>query len=279
MKRAAVDGITLEYEVSGTGEPVILIHGALIADTFQPLLTEPSLAGRYCLINYHRRGYMGSTHSIGPTSLGEHAADCRALLRHLGMERAHAVGHSFGGSVALQFGLDFPEAVHSLALLEPALFLGATARAYRDALATGEQRFVEESAAVVVDEFLRPRFGAEYGAMLDKVLPGGFAQAVADAGTWFGKEIPALRRWRFDEAELRRITQPVLAVLGGESDALWPRFGETQRQLLRSLTQVQGFVLPGATHALQLQNPRGMAEALADYYRRHPIPVRSSPVR
>ena len=44
MKRAGVDGMTLEYEVSGSGEPVVFIHGVLIADTFRPLLTEPSLA-------------------------------------------------------------------------------------------------------------------------------------------------------------------------------------------------------------------------------------------
>lgn len=50
MERAVVDGITLEYEVTGTGEPVVLIHGALIADVFRPLLAEPSLARRYRLV-------------------------------------------------------------------------------------------------------------------------------------------------------------------------------------------------------------------------------------
>ena len=43
------------------------------------------------------------------------------------MRRAHVVGHSFGGAVALQLALDAPDLVHSLALLEPALFVGASA--------------------------------------------------------------------------------------------------------------------------------------------------------
>lgn len=214
---------------------------------------------------------MGSTHTLDPMSIARHVADSRALLDHLGVERAHVVGHSYGGSVALQLALDFPDIVHSLALLEPALFGDSTGQAYRDALARGEQRYREASAAVVVDEFLQPRFGAGYRATLDQVLPEAFMQAVADAETWFRLEAPALRSWSFGEAELRRITQPVLAVLGGESNALWPRFGDTHRLLLTRLPCAEEFVLHGTTHFLQVENPRGMAEILASFYARHPL--------
>lgn len=275
MERVVIDGITLAYEVAGTGEPVVLIHGALIADAFRPLLAEPSLVQRYRLVTYHRRGYAGSSHTPGPVDVARQAADCRALLRHLGMARAHVVGHSFGGNVALQLALDTPDIVHSLALLEPALIVGSTAQSYRDTLERGEQRYREEGAAVVVDDFLQARYGAGYRASLDQVLPGAFAQAVADVGTAFELELPAMRDWRFGEAEARRITQPVLVVLGSESDALWPRFGETNRLLLAWLPNAVGFVLPGAAHGLQTQNPRGMAEALANFCARHRIPVRT----
>ena len=275
MERAVVDGIALAYEVAGSGEPVLLIHGALLAEGFRPLLAEPALAGRYRLVRYHRRGYLGSGRAAGPISVARQAADCQALLRQLGVARAHVVGQSSGGAVALQLALDAPEVVHTLAVLEPALAAGASGQAYRDALARGEQRYREAGAAVVVDEFLRACFGAGYRAWLDRVLPGGFAQAVADAGTAFEAELPGSRDWRFGEAEVRRIAQPALAVLGAASDALWPRFGETHRLLLSWLPNAEGFVLPGATHALQLQNPRGMAEALAAFFARHPLPARS----
>ena len=85
MERARTEGAELEYEVSGTGEPVVFIHGAFIADIFRPLLAEPSLVGRYQLILYHRRGYAGSSHPSEPVSVARQAADCRALLRHLGV--------------------------------------------------------------------------------------------------------------------------------------------------------------------------------------------------
>ena len=106
-------------------------------------------------------------------------------------------------------------------------------------------------------------------ATLDRVLPGALDQAVADAGTWFECEASGQLAWRFGDAEVRRIRQPTLSVLGGESDALWSRFGETHRLLLEWLPHGEGFVLPGATHFMQIENPRGIAEALAAFWARH----------
>jgi pimeloyl-ACP methyl ester carboxylesterase len=269
MSLADVGDAVLEYEVLGAGEPVVFIHGALIADSFRPLLTQPVLADRYRLINYHRRGYLGSTHPQGEITIPRHAADCRALMRHLGIERAHVVGHSYGGNVALQLALEAPEVVHSLALLEPGLMVGSSAQGYRDALARVALHYREVGAATAVDEFLRARFGAGYRADLDRLLADAFDQAVADAGTSFEQELLAGQDWSFGEAEARRITQPVLSVLGSESNALWSRFGEAHRLLLEWLPGAEGFVLPCAAHGLQMTNPQGMAEALADFFARH----------
>jgi pimeloyl-ACP methyl ester carboxylesterase len=181
------------------------------------------------------------------------------------------VGHSYGGAVALQLALDTPGVAHSLALLEPALMVGASAQGYRESLARGVERYREADAAVVVDEFLKARW-PQYRATLDRVLPGAFAQAVADAETWFEREVSGQLNWRFGEAEARRISQPTLSVLGGESDVLWSRLGETHRLLLDWLPHAEGFVLPGATHFMQIQDPRGMAEALAAFWAHHRLP-------
>jgi pimeloyl-ACP methyl ester carboxylesterase len=272
LERARTDGAKLEYEVAGRGEPVIFIHGAFIADTFRPLLAEPSLAGRYRLILYHRRGYAGSSRASEPVSVAQQAADCRALLHHLGVERAHVVGHSYGGIVALQLALETPGVAHSLTLLEPGLMVGTSAQGYREALARGVERYREAGAEVVVDEFLQARWPG-YRATLDRVLPGAFDQAVADAETWFEHEASGQLAWRFGEAEVRRISRPTLSVLGGESDALWSRFGETHRLLLAWLPHAEGFVLPGSTHFMQIQNPQAMAAALAAFWARHRFPA------
>src|SRR5215471_9353060 len=95
MEKAAVNGVELEYEVTGAGEPVLCISPVL-ADGFEPLASEPALADRYQLIRYHKRGWAGSTHTEGPVSVEDHAADAAALLDHLGVRHAHVVGHSSG---------------------------------------------------------------------------------------------------------------------------------------------------------------------------------------
>lgn len=270
MEQAVVDGITLEYEAVGTGEPVVFIHGAFIADAFRLLVAEPALASRYRLITYHRRGYLGSSRNMGPTSIKQQAADCGAVLRDVGVERAHVVGHSFGGCVALQLALDLPEAVQTLTLLEPGLMVGESAQGYREALMRGEKRYQQVGARVAVDEFMQARWPG-YRDHLDWLLSGAIEQAVIDAPSWFEWDLPAQLNWTFGEAEARRITQPVLSVLGGDSDALWSRFGETHRLLLEWLPHGEGFILPGTTHFLQMEDPRGMADGLSDFLRRHPL--------
>lgn len=270
METAFVNGAMLAYDVSGRGEPAVLIHGALTAESFRPLQGEPALAGRYQLVLYHRRGYGSSSPMVIPVSIAEQAADCRALLRHLDIERVHVVGESLGGCIAIQLALDAPGVVQTLALLEPALAIGESGPSYRDSLLEGRRRFRQGLAEEVVDQLLRARMGAGYRASLDRVVPGAFEQAVTDAAAAFELDLPGWLDWTFGEDEAKRIACPVLAITGSESTALWARFGEAHRLLLEWLPDAEGFVLPGAAHGLHQDNPHGMAAALADFWRGHP---------
>src|SRR5262245_6911112 len=108
MERATVDGLELEYDLRGSGEPVVLIHWGVGTAWAEPLLGEPALADRYRLVSYHRAGYAGSSRIEGPVSMALHAEHCRLLMRRLGIERAHIVGHSSSADVALQLALDSP---------------------------------------------------------------------------------------------------------------------------------------------------------------------------
>ena len=120
MERVAIDGLELEYELIGSGEPVVLVHWGLCAWWAQPLLAEPALADRFALLRYHRAGFAESDGVPGPIGLAEHAAHCARLLGGLGIERAHVVGHSSSADIALQLALDHPESVQSLVLMEAA---------------------------------------------------------------------------------------------------------------------------------------------------------------
>jgi pimeloyl-ACP methyl ester carboxylesterase len=222
-------------------------------------------------VHYHRVGCGGSSRVAGPLSLAQHAAHGCALLRHLGIARAHIVGHSSSGNVALQLALDAPDVVRSLALLEPALMSVPSAVTSRAFVGKAVERYRAGDRAGAVDTFLRGTCGPGYRAVLDSVLPASFDQAVADAATFFQQELPALQQWSFGPDDARRITQPVLAVAGERSLELDPIWGERHELLLTWLPHVEPFVVPNATHLLEVEQPRSISEALAGFFARHSL--------
>jgi pimeloyl-ACP methyl ester carboxylesterase len=274
MRRARVDGAELEFEITGTGEPVLLIHGAFIAEAFAPLCAEPTLNSRCQLVRYHRRGYAGSSPVPAQFSIEQQAADSRALLRELGIERAHVVGHSSGGVIALQVALAYPEVVHSLVLLEPALLGVPSGPVIMEAFGPSVQFWQAGKKEEAVDSFLRVAIGQRYRGILDEMIPGGFAQSVADADSFFGVELPSVAEWRMTREDAARISQPVLAVMGAESVKDWIGWPEVQARVQEWIPQSEPFVLQGANHALEEMDPRGIAEAMAPFLVRHRMPVR-----
>jgi pimeloyl-ACP methyl ester carboxylesterase len=284
MERAQVNGVELEYEVRGSGEPVLLLHGGLLPDENTPLAKEPALTDKYKVINYHRRGFAGSSRPQGRAQIGDQVADARALLEHLGVERAHVVGHSLGGVIGVQLALDAPESVHSLALMEPAL-MSAIAKvegAGRPDAAQNQQQFIAGMQRVqqiyesgdrrgALMAFLETRAGEAFRGVLDWLqTTGEFDQAVKDADTFLMVEMPAAYAWNFTPADAKRITQPVVSILGSHS----PERAQKVHAILKEwVPQTETLTLPNAEHALALMDPPGIATALSEWLARHPMSV------
>ena len=270
MPRALVNGVELEYEVAGSGEPVLLIS-PMVADGFLPLVSEPALAHGYQLVTYHRRGWAGSTHTPPPVRIADHAADAAALLDHLGVGRAHVAGHSSGAAVALQLALERPEIVHTLVLLEPSLLSGPGAAELMQKAAPAFEAYAAGRHETAVSVFLAAVSGLEWKACraaLDQRVPGAVPQTVKDADTFFGVELPALRAWTFGAEQAAAIVQPVLSVRGTDTEPLWIDVADQLRVWLR---QVEDCTIEGAGHLLQMQRPQPVAESVAAFFGRHPL--------
>ena len=265
MESARVNGVHLEYDVRGSGEPVLLIHGSHIARSFLPLVAQRSLSDRYMLIRYHRRGFLGSSPVQGPVSIADQAADARALLEHLRVRRAHVVGHSYGGAIALQLASDAPERVHSLVLLEAALLTVPGGQAVIDLVRAAGERYRMGDWDVAQDLFAG---SPDERADVVRNVPGALEQALRDTDTYFGVEAPAHEAWPFGAEEGRRITAPTLFVLGGRSSKLYI---EAYEQVREWIPQTEKAVLEDATHLLHIQQPAGAARILLDWLSRHPL--------
>ncbi len=269
MDRLQVDDAVIEYEVRGKGETVLLIHPSLIADGLAlPLLGQQKVADKYQLIHYHRRGWMGSTRGSAPLTFERGAADAVALSEHLNIGRAHVVGHSFGGNIAMQLAVDAPELVHSLALLETPLWAVPSGKSDYERVMVpmlNAYRAGEKEQAIMI--FCDAVFGPNWQSIIEQAVPGSVKPAIHDVDT-FIQELGSSQQWQFGPQQAAWIKQPVLSVLGTRGDRPIMKEG---RLVLHSLfPQTEDCDLP-TTHLLQMQDPQGMARALAGFFSRHPI--------
>jgi pimeloyl-ACP methyl ester carboxylesterase len=272
MQRAWVNGVELEYDVTGQGGPVLLISPVL-ADGFLPLLSEPALAHRYRLITYHKRGWIGSTHTPPPVSIADHAADAAALLGHLGVRRAHVAGHSSGAAVAAQLALARPEIVHTLALLELSLLSVSSAGGFLQKAGAAFEAYGAGNHEAALAAFMTTVSGLEWDAcriVLDSRIPGAVTAAIRDADTFFGIELPALGAWTFGAAQAAALSQPVLSVLGTRTEPLWVEVAEVLRSWI---PQVEDCMIEDTGHLLHIERPAAVAQGLADFFGRHAMDV------
>src|SRR4051794_31994714 len=115
-----VDGTALAYRETGSGEPVVLVHGTA-SDLRMWEGQRPALGVDRRAIAYSRR-YAWPNEDIAPgldDQMPPHVADLLGLLHALDAAPAHVVGHSWGGFVALLAAIREPQAIRSLVLCEP----------------------------------------------------------------------------------------------------------------------------------------------------------------
>ncbi len=269
MELAKVNGVELEYEVVGSGEPTLLID-MLIADCFEPILTEPSL-DRCQLIRYHKRGWVGSTHTPPPVSIADHGDDAAALLDHLGIPRAHIVGHSTGASIGAQLAVDHPDKVQTLALLEPTLVSLPLGEKFLKAAGPVFEAYGSGDHAGAFAMFVAAASGLGWEAcraLLEERIPGVVTQSIKDADTFFGVELPALPVWTFGPKQAAAIHRPVLSVIGAQTQPLWVEIAEFLRA---SLPYIEECTIGGAGHLLQIQQPEAVARAIGEFLRQHSL--------
>jgi pimeloyl-ACP methyl ester carboxylesterase len=122
MPTASLGDVSIRYDLSGHGDPTVLLHGSLV-DRRTWDSVRPALSQSLRVLVYDRRGHGESTGPLRHHPVQDDTADLASLLEALDLFPVHLIAHSYAGAVALRLAVDRPEMVRSVALHEP-VYLG-----------------------------------------------------------------------------------------------------------------------------------------------------------
>src|SRR5262249_24488233 len=84
MERVQLNGADIEYDVRGSGAPVVFIHGAILSDGFVPVIEQPGIAENFQIVDYRRRGCAGSSRAVAGMTMQGKAYLHRWIIPHWG---------------------------------------------------------------------------------------------------------------------------------------------------------------------------------------------------
>lgn len=266
MPRVRVNGAELHYEDTGDGpETVVMAHGLLLSGRMFDGVVA-GLRDRYRCVTFDFRGQGASPVVAARYDLDVLTEDAAGLIRALGCGPCHFLGFSMGGFVGMRLAVRHPELVRSLVLVgtsashEPRRLryrlFGLCARAFGVRAVTPLVMPVQFGR-----RFLRaPARAAERREWFDRIaatdLQGGLLASAAVIG-----------REDFS-AQLDKIRQPALVMVGEDDRATPP---DEARRLRSALPGSDFVIVPGAGHALPIEEAVATANAVGDFLSKHAL--------
>ena len=277
MPRMSIRGVSLFVEVVGHGYPLLLMHGGPGADHWT-MLPLRRCADRFTLIFYdHRCNGRSDGAPVSSMTWENLTADADELRQRLGFERWAVLGHSFGGHVALEYALRYPDSLSHLVLLDtggdsrwsrenaPALL---ARRGFDPKTVALAQRFF---AGQIAPKEMLPalvRLGGAYYhdpsllKVAGEMIRGGWRVKIRPEALIFaGRHL--LDGWTVMD-RLGEITVPTL-VMAGRDDFLFPP--EHQRELAAGISGACLRIVEGAGHNAHTEQTAEVVGAIRHFLR------------
>lgn len=264
MPTTRTNSVDLYYELCGSGEPLVLVHGSWI-DHHTWDAVVPLLSRTHRVLVFDRRGHGRSERPAGQGSIAEDADDVAGLIEALELGPAHLAGSSWGGSIVLWTAARWPDLVRSAIVHEPPLFdlldedhepelarLRTTLTSIAERLAGGD---LDGGARRYADE-------VAYGPGAWTTLPEPIQRAFLTNGPTYLDQCRDPQQMSIDLAALVGVDRPVLLTEGDQRPSY---FGRIIEQLARALPRASRLLLPGAAHDPQMSDPQRFAGAVADF--------------
>ncbi|GAC1510622.1 MAG: hypothetical protein NVS2B12_27100 [Ktedonobacteraceae bacterium] len=254
LEKIATNGIHLAVQHSGSGTPLILIHGLASSMGLWAGLEQSQLEGSE-IISYDLRGHGASERATGAHTLSKHVADLKGLLAALSIKRATFAGLSLGGMIAMELAASNPEMVAGLALLDTT---AAFPQATRDLFFELASSASFNGMPAITDKFLQlsfsPRFIEENPKMFASVRKGMLASDAAS--------IAAAARMvaRIDlHPRLAAIQCPTHVIVGAQDQLTPPALAQ---ELVAGIKGAQMHVIENSGHASPVEQPHEVTALL-----------------
>jgi pimeloyl-ACP methyl ester carboxylesterase len=249
----SVNNLNMYYEIHGTGQPLVLLHGAFsaIGTSFGKVL--PSLANSRQVIAFEMQAHGRTADIDRPLSIEQMADDTAAALQHLGIEEADFFGYSMGGSVALQVAIRHPQMVRKLVL--------ASVTYNKSGVHSG----LMEGLAQMKPEMM---FGSPWHEEYMQIAP-----RPEDFAALFAKKTQMDRETQDLPAEaIEAIEAPTLLIIG-DSDIVRPEHAVEMFRLvgggvmgdLVGLPNSQLAILPGTTHVTLVDRAEWLVSMIGEF--------------
>ena len=255
---ADVNGTRLYYEVAGTGDPLVLIHGFTLDTRMWDDQFAPFAEG-HRVVRYDTRGF-GKSAPVGDAPYS-HADDLAALLGFLDIASAAIVGLSAGGEIAIDFALAYPAMTRALAPVDAVVggyrWSDAWSAQSGPVWQTARRQGIDAAKAQWLD---LPLFVT---ARAQPAVAARLAAMVADYSGWHWvnrdphrkNERPAIER-------LKEITAPTFVMLG-ERDV--PDFRVMASLIATQISGARTITLPGVGHMANMEAPERFNAAVLDF--------------
>jgi pimeloyl-ACP methyl ester carboxylesterase len=266
MPSKRVNGVELYYELRGSGEPLVLVHGSW-GDHRNWAPVVPALAESFQVLSFDRRGHSASERPAGQGSVFEDADDLAGLIDELGLAPAHVAGNSGGAIVALRGATRRPDVFRTLIVHEPPLFPLLAGTELEAALSEAQRRVdavvarledgdEEGGARLFVDTIA---FGP--GAWDEQLSPEMRDVFITNAPTWLD-EVRDPDFLQMDLAALGAFDRPALLTSGTESA---PFFAPVVDVVADALPRSERVTIDGADHVPHISVPERYVELVREF--------------
>ncbi len=251
------NGIATYYEIHGSGQPLILIHGiSLDHNMWQPQISY--FSNKYAVITYDIRGHGQSEGCDGDYSLEMLAEDLNVLLGNLNIAEPIVCGLSMGGMIAQMFAARYPDQLNALIIADSAVVRGLTAQERLITLL-----FPKSIAKFTIHTFKQQFVNLFFGLFrgMNPEIRAYFRNAVLKF-----KEEELLKYlncfYDFDlTAEIPKISVPTLIIVGEKEKMGFPQ-AEKMHELIKRSTIVK---IPDAVHLSNLENHEAFNRAIENF--------------